>query len=158
MQEGDCTQYDKDVMITKYAPEFPVLLSEVQSGVLTLDLYLLGLISAFTAVRGYESVCCFVLLEPTPEEYRVPRVAPGATASKLFPPLLPSLAEPGPPLPYRPLQKFRYRAFKASKAFVCHRCGEAEQAPRGCPGGTQVNQIRRGIRGKVWHAAVAIRP
>ena len=73
-------------MITKYAPECPVLLSEVQSGVLTLDLYLLGLISAFTAVRGYESVCCFVLLEPTPEEYRVPRVSPGVTASKLFSP------------------------------------------------------------------------
>ena len=48
--------------------------------------------------------CCFVLLIPTPEEYRVPRVNPGVTASKLFPPLLPSLATPGPPLPYRPLQ------------------------------------------------------
>ena len=35
-------------------------------------------------------VCCFVLLLPTPEEYRVPRVNPGVTASKLFPPLLPS--------------------------------------------------------------------
>ena len=32
-------------------------------------------------------VCCFVLLIPTPEEYRVPRVNPGVTASKLFPPL-----------------------------------------------------------------------
>ena len=53
-------------------------------------------------------VCCFVLLIPTPEEYRVPRVNPGVTASKLFPPLLPSLATPGPPLPYRPLQKSRY--------------------------------------------------
>ena len=52
--------------------------------------------------------CCFVLLIPTPEEYRVPRVNPGVTASKLFPPLLPSLATPGPPLPYRPLQKSRY--------------------------------------------------
>ena len=52
--------------------------------------------------------CCFVLLIPTPEEYRVPRVNPGVTASKLFPPLLPSLATPGPPLPYRPLQKARY--------------------------------------------------
>ena len=31
--------------------------------------------------------CCFVLLIPTPEEYRVPRVNPGVTASKLFPPL-----------------------------------------------------------------------
>ena len=30
--------------------------------------------------------CCFVLLIPTPEEYRVPRVNPGVTASKLFPP------------------------------------------------------------------------
>ena len=49
-------------------------------------------------------MCCFVLLIPTPEEYRVPRVNPGVTASKLFPPLLPSLATPGPPLPYRPLQ------------------------------------------------------
>ena len=49
--------------------------------------------------------CCFVLLIPTPEQYRVPRVNPGVTASKLFPPLLPSLATPGPPLPYRPLQK-----------------------------------------------------
>ena len=47
-------------------------------------------------------MCCFVLLVPTPEEYRVPRVNPGVTASKLFPPLLPSLATPGPPLPYRP--------------------------------------------------------
>jgi hypothetical protein len=28
--------------------------------------------------------CCFVLLIPTPEEYRVPRVTPGVTASKLF--------------------------------------------------------------------------
>ena len=56
----------------------------------------------------HPSVCCFVLLKPTPEEYRVPRVNPGVTASKLFPPLLPSLATPGPPLPYRPLQKFRY--------------------------------------------------
>ena len=53
-------------------------------------------------------MCCFVLLIPTPEEYRVPRVNPGVTASKLFPPLLPSLATPGPPLPYRPLQKARY--------------------------------------------------
>jgi len=53
-------------------------------------------------------VCCFVLLIPTPEEYRVPRVNPGVTASKLSPPLLPSLATPGPPLPYRPLQKARY--------------------------------------------------
>ena len=52
----------------------------------------------------YCGVCCFVLLIPTPEEYRVPRVNPGVTASKLFPPLLPSLATPGPPLPYRPLQ------------------------------------------------------
>ena len=51
-----------------------------------------------------EGECCFVLLIPTPEEYRVPRVNPGVTASKLFPPLLPSLATPGPPLPYRPLQ------------------------------------------------------
>jgi len=51
---------------------------------------------------------CFVLLVPTPEEYRVPRVNPGVTASKLFPPLLPSLATPGPPLPYRLLQKARY--------------------------------------------------
>ena len=50
------------------------------------------------------AACCFVLLIPTPEEYRVPRVNPGVTASKLFPPLLPSLATPGPPLPYRPLQ------------------------------------------------------
>ena len=40
--------------------------------------------------------------------YRVPRVAPGVTAPKLFPPLLPSQATPGPPLPYRPLQKSRY--------------------------------------------------
>ena len=44
-----------------------------------------------------ETVClpgphCFVLLVPTPEEYRVPRVNPGVTASQLFPPLLPSLA------------------------------------------------------------------
>ena len=54
------------------------------------------------------SSSCFVLLEPTPEECRVPRVAPGVTASKLFSPLLPSLATPGPPLPYRPLQKSRY--------------------------------------------------
>ena len=53
-------------------------------------------------------MCCFVLLAPTPEEYRVPRVSPGVTASKLFPPLLPSLATPGPPLPYRPLQNARY--------------------------------------------------
>ena len=53
-------------------------------------------------------MCCFVLLIPTPEEYRIPRVNPGVTASKLFPPLLPSLATPGPPLPYRPLQKSRY--------------------------------------------------
>jgi hypothetical protein len=30
-------------------------------------------------VRGS---CCFVLLVPTPEEYRVPRVSPGVTASK----------------------------------------------------------------------------
>ena len=44
------------------------------------------------------TVCCFVLLIPTPEEYRVPRVNPGVTASKLFPPLLPSLATPGPAL------------------------------------------------------------
>jgi len=50
------------------------------------------------------TACCFVLLIPTPEEYRVPRVNPRVTASKLFPPLLPSLATPGPPLPYRPLQ------------------------------------------------------
>jgi len=49
-------------------------------------------------------MCCFVLLAPTPEEYR----APGVIASKLFPPLLPSLATPGPPLPYRPLQNARY--------------------------------------------------
>jgi len=34
-----------------------------------------------------DSECCFVLLIPTPEEYRVPRVNPGVTASKLFPPL-----------------------------------------------------------------------
>ena len=54
-----------------------------------------------------ESMCCFVLLVPTPEEYRVQRAAPGVTASKLSP-LLPSLATPGPPLPYRPLQKSRY--------------------------------------------------
>ena len=53
-------------------------------------------------------MCCFVLLVPTPEECRVPRVNPGVTASKLFSPLLPSLATPGPPLPYRPLQKSRY--------------------------------------------------
>ena len=59
-----------------------------------------------TTSRGLcASVCCFVLLVPTPEEYRVPRVAPGVTASKLFSPLLPSLATPGPPLPYRQLQK-----------------------------------------------------
>ena len=45
--------------------------------------------------EGGVSVCCFVLLIPTPEEYRVPRVNPGVTASKLFPPLLPSLATPG---------------------------------------------------------------
>ena len=30
-------------------------------------------------------MCCFVLLVPTPEEYRVPRVSPGVTAPKLFP-------------------------------------------------------------------------
>ena len=58
--------------------------------------------------NGVFPVCCFVLLIPTPMEYRVPRVNPGVTASKLFPPLLPSLATPGPPLPYRPLQKSRY--------------------------------------------------
>ena len=40
--------------------------------------------------RACVRVCCFVLLIPTPEEYRVPRVNPGVTASKLFPPLLPS--------------------------------------------------------------------
>jgi len=55
-------------------------------------------------VPGSRDECCFVLLLPTPEEYRAPRVS----ASKLFPPLLPSLATPGPPLPYRPLQKARY--------------------------------------------------
>ena len=55
-------------------------------------------------MTGQNTLCCFVLLIPTPEEYRVPRVNPGVTASKLFPPLLPSLATPGPPLPYRPLQ------------------------------------------------------
>ena len=113
-------------------PEVPVLLSEVQSGVL----HLLGLISGvrrggkgipisslvvemdlllfYTWVARSRSgsssftACCFVLLIPTPEEYRVPRVNPGVTASKLFPPVLPSLATPGPPLPYRPLQKARY--------------------------------------------------
>jgi len=53
-------------------------------------------------------LCCFVLLIPTPEEYRVPRVNPGVTASKLSPPLLPSLATPGPPLPYRPLQLYSF--------------------------------------------------
>ena len=52
--------------------------------------------------------CCFVLVVPTPEEYRVPRVNPGVTASKLFLPLLPSLTTPGPPLPDRPLRKSRY--------------------------------------------------
>ena len=52
-------------------------------------------------------MCCFVLSVPTPEEYWVPRVNPGVTASNLFPPLLPSQATPGPPLPYRPLQKSR---------------------------------------------------
>ena len=31
-------------------------------------------------------VCCFVLLVPTPLMYRVPRVSPGVTARKLFPP------------------------------------------------------------------------
>ena len=56
------------------------------------------------SLRWRRQACCFVLLIPTPEEYRVPRVNPGVTASKLFPPLLPSLATPGPPLPYRPLQ------------------------------------------------------
>ena len=30
--------------------------------------------------------CCFVLLEPTPKVYRVPRVSPGVTAPKLFSP------------------------------------------------------------------------
>jgi hypothetical protein len=59
-------------------------------------------------VYTYMCACCFVLLIPTPEESRVPRVNPGVTASKLFPPLLPSLATPGPSLPYRPLQKSRY--------------------------------------------------
>ena len=55
------------------------------------------------------------------------------------------------------------RAFKANKAFVCHRCGEAGQAPRGCPGGhpsglaEQVNQNRRGIRGKVCHRYAQVR-
>ena len=58
--------------------------------------------------REPEYKCCFVLLIPTPEEYRVPRVSPGVTTSKLFSPLLPSLATPGPSLPYRPLQKARY--------------------------------------------------
>jgi len=29
---------------------------------------------------------CFVLLEPTPKVYRVPRVSPGVSAPKLFPP------------------------------------------------------------------------
>jgi hypothetical protein len=47
---------------------------------------------------------CFVLLEPTPKVYRVPRVSPGVSAPKLFPPT--SVAGyAGPSLPYRPLQK-----------------------------------------------------
>ena len=60
------------------------------------------------SLRLRESVCCFVLIEPMPEKYRLPRVSPGVTASKLFSPLLPSLATPGPPLPYRPLQNAWY--------------------------------------------------
>ena len=59
---------------------------------------------------------------PTPEEYRVPRVTPGVTASKLFPPLLPSLATPGPPLPYRPLQKARYYCPRSCMCVACAWC------------------------------------
>ena len=75
--------------------------------------------------------CCFVLLIPTPEEYRVPRVNPGVTASKLFPPLLPSLATPGPPLPYRPLQKVNHIIF--SVALFCN-CTARTSHPVGGPG------------------------
>ena len=36
--------------------------------------------------KAYTSVRCFVLLELTPKVYRVPKVSPGVTAHKLFPP------------------------------------------------------------------------
>ena len=57
---------------------------------------------------------------------------------------------------YRPGQAVSGRG-GVWQAFVCHRCGEPEQAPRGCPGAhssglaEQDNQKRRGIRGKVCH-------
>ena len=84
------------------------------------------------ATRARRTVgCCFVLLVPTPEEYRVPRVNPGVTASKLFPPLLPSLATPGRPLPCRPLQKTRVCCF-----VLLVRPPEEYRVPRAAPGVT----------------------
>ena len=69
---------------------------------------------------------CFVLLIPTPEEYRVPRVNPGVTASKLFPPLLPSLVSHQVEVPVRPSDRL-LRGGGAMKGGAARSLGENEE-------------------------------
>ena len=93
-------------------------------------------------------LCCFVLLIPTPEEYRVPRVNPGVTASKLFPPLLHCLLLQESSCSWLGLHKtvFQGDQWAMRRGEVGRNCGGSQCASSRCSPPSPPGRLRARVR------------